>query len=61
MFLAIIFVLVSVKAIGYEKYHSTITHEEPAAEGARRKILDYEKKRADQVRSQLDEARYKRP
>ena len=34
------------KEAGYEKYESTITHTEPAGENARRKIYDYEKKRA---------------
>ena len=48
---------------GYEKYRSTITHEEPAGEGARRMILDYEKERAQTLRQngQLDLNKHKRP
>ena len=51
------------REVGYEKYHSTITHKEPAGEGARQKILDYEEKRALMLRQkgQLDPQRHKRP
>ena len=49
------------KEAGYEKYESNITHKEPEGEGARAKIYEYEKKRADLIRSQLDNNRHKRP
>ena len=46
-----------------KKYRSIITHEEPAGEGARRKILDYEKERAKTLRQngQLDPNKHQRP
>lgn len=40
------------KEAGYEKFHSVITHKEPAGEGSRVKILDYEIARADYLRKQ---------
>ena len=40
------------KEAGYEKFHSEITHKEPAGEGSRVKILDYEIARADYLRKQ---------
>ena len=47
--------------VGYNKYRSVITHKEPAGKGCRVKILEYERKRADEVRSQLDPNRHQRP
>ena len=46
---------------GKEKYESVITHNEPAGEGARDKILEYEKKRAKELEGQLEEDKHKRP
>ncbi len=34
-------------------YESTITHKEPDGEGARDRILEYEKKRADEFNEEL--------
>ena len=38
------------KEVGYEKYESTITHEEPTGEGARDYILKYEEQRSKYLR-----------
>ena len=46
---------------GTGKYKSEITHHEPEGEGARSRILDYEKERADNFRNQLDPEKHKRP
>lgn len=46
---------------GYEKYESEITHTEPAGEGARDRILEYEKARAKVLEDELDNRRHKRP
>ena len=42
------------KKEGYEKYKSEIVHWEPAGEGARDRILEYEKERANALRKELD-------
>ena len=42
------------KEAGYEKYESEITHTEPAGEGARDRILEYEKARAKVLKDELD-------
>lgn len=49
------------KEAGYEKYESEITHTEPAGEGARDRILEYEKARAKVLKDELDNRRHKRP
>lgn len=49
------------KEAGYEKYESEITHTEPAGEGARDRILEYEKARAKVLEDELDNRRHKRP
>ena len=51
------------KEEGGDFYESKITHTEPAGEGARDKILKYEKDRADMLRdrNELDENKHKRP
>lgn len=49
------------KKNGYEKYKSEIVHWEPAGEGARNRILEYEKKRADALRKELDINIHHRP
>ena len=51
------------KEAGYEKYKSEITHKEPAGEGARDRILEYEKARAKALKDlkEIDENRHKRP
>lgn len=46
---------------GYQKYESEITHYESAGEGARAKILEYEKKRAIMLGKELDNRLHKRP
>ena len=48
---------------GRSKYKSVITHTEPEGVGARDRILDYEKRRADHLRqhNQLDKNRHIRP
>lgn len=43
------------------RYKSEITNRVPEGNGARKKGLDYEKSRADEVRNQLDEKKHKRP
>jgi hypothetical protein len=43
------------------RYKSETTNRVPAGKGARQEALDYEKKRADQVRNQLDDNKHKRP
>ena len=51
------------KEEGYKKYDSEIIHKEPAGEGARDKILEYEKSRAKTLKDlkEIDENRHKRP
>lgn len=51
------------KEAGYEKYESTITHMEPAGEGARGKIYKYEQERALELhkKGQLDSKKHIRP
>ncbi|MBQ8628266.1 MAG: hypothetical protein IJ421_02185 [Prevotella sp.] len=49
------------KEAGEERYKSIITKEEPVGFGARERILDYEKKRTDEFREQLDKNKHKRP
>lgn len=51
------------KEEGEGKYESTITHEEPAGEGARDKILEYEKQRANELKKleQLNEGKHQIP
>ena len=51
------------KEAGHEKYESTITHTEPAGEGARGKIYEYEKERANFLRNagELDPHKNQRP
>jgi RHS repeat-associated protein len=49
------------KEAGYEKYESVITHEEPAGEGSRARILEYEKVRPKVLEDELDDVRHKRP
>ena len=49
------------KQEGDGTYKSEITHYEPEGEGARSRILDYEKERADKYRDQLDPQKHKRP
>jgi len=49
------------KDVGKDLYESRITHEEPAGEGARAKILEYEKNRANKYRDELDPEKHKRP
>lgn len=49
------------KQEGEGTYKSEITHYEPEGEGARSRILDYEKERADKYRDQLDPQKHKRP
>ena len=48
---------------GSSKYESVITHTEPEGVGARDRILDYEKRRADHLRqhNQLDKYKHIRP
>ena len=46
---------------GTDKYESKITHEEPEGEGARERILEYEKNHANELREQLDYDKHKRP
>lgn len=43
------------------KYKSIITHYEPAGEGARERILNYEKQRAIQLKDQLSIHKHRRP
>ncbi|MCR5270735.1 MAG: hypothetical protein K6D91_06925 [Prevotella sp.] len=49
------------KESGDGTYKSEITHHEPAGEGSRTRILDYEKERANKYRDQLDPEKHKRP
>ena len=51
------------KEEGYEKYESEITHKEQSGEGARDRILEYEKARAKALKDlkEIDENRHKRP
>lgn len=50
------------KEAGEDVYKSEITHQEPAGEGARERILRYEKQRADEIREELlTEDKHKRP
>ena len=50
------------KEAGKDLYESKITHKEPAVEGSRERILEYEKDRANQLREELQtENKHKRP
>ena len=50
------------KESGDGTYKSEITHHEPAGEGSRARILDYEKERANVLREELKaENKHKRP
>ena len=49
------------KEAGKDIYRSEITHQEPAGEGARVRILEYEKDRANMLKDQLDPEKHKRP
>jgi RHS repeat-associated protein len=49
------------KEAGEDIYESKITHKEAARKGARDKILNYERKRANELREELDPDRHKRP
>lgn len=51
------------KEAGEGTYRSEITHQEPAGEGSRDRILEYEKKRTDELkkRRELDPNRHQRP
>ena len=43
------------------RYQSEITHREPAGKGARDRILEYEKRRAHELKPQLEKNKHKRP
>lgn len=49
------------KKSGSERYNSEIVHYEPAGEGARDRILKYEKKRAEILNEELYPNIHKRP
>ena len=49
------------KEEGEGTYRSEITHQEPAGEGARERILEYERKRADELRKELDPDKHQKP
>ena len=49
------------KQEGEGTYKSEITHYEPEGDGARARILEYEKERSDKYRDQLDPQKHKRP
>ena len=49
------------KQEGEGTYKSEITHQEPEGEGARGRILDYEKDRANKYRDQLDPNKHQKP
>ena len=49
------------KEAGYEIYESKITYKEPAGEGARDRILEYEKTRAMELKDELEKDKHKRP
>lgn len=49
------------KKAGSERYNSEIVHYEPAGEGARDRILKYEKRRAEILKEELDPNIHKRP
>lgn len=49
------------KESGSERYNSEIVHYEPAGEGARDRILKYEKRRAEILKEELDPNIHKRP
>lgn len=49
------------KKAGSERYNSEIVHYEPVGEGARDRILKYEKRRAEILKEELDPNIHKRP
>ena len=51
------------KEVGYDKYKSEIVHWEPAGEGARNRILDFERDRSKKLRNlgEIDKKRHVRP
>ena len=49
------------KEEGEGTYRSEITHQEPAGEGSRERILEYERKRADELRKELDPDKHQKP
>lgn len=49
------------KKTGSERYNSEIVHYEPAGEGARDRILKYEKRRAEILKEELYSNIHKRP
>lgn len=49
------------KKAGSERYKSEIVHHKPAGEGARDRILKYEKRRAEILKEELYSNIHKRP
>lgn len=49
------------KKTGSERYKSEIVHYEPAGEGARDRILKYEKRRAEILKEEVEPNIHKRP